>query len=218
MSRMLFFGKGERNASLILLCLLLGGLALYLYAPAHSEISPKRVKPNQATGQASDSRDTIYTDKHYVGPPSHLQSGAKNKFQRKVVLDLNRVDSVTLIKVPGIGPTFAKRILALRERLGGYYTVMQLQEVYGVDADKYLALKGWFTIKTPPRRYPLSSLKADELPRHIYLNWEQQRTLNKLLHRHGTIRKWSLLMKEAAFTRDDSVRLSPYFVEQDSID
>lgn len=209
--RYLFIGRSERLVIALMLSIAAVGFALYAFTTRRSE---RLALEQQATG---DRADTLYTNKHYVGPPNHAKNRSQNKFTKKTVLDLNRVDSLTLLRVPGIGPAFAHRILELRRRLGGYYTVLQLQEVYGMDEDKYLALRGWFHINTPQRRYYLDSLKADELPEHHYLNWQQRKTINGLLHRHGQIKRWSQLMREAeVFTRDDSIRLSPYFPERPS--
>lgn len=214
--------RSERLFLLLLALLTLSGLALYAFAPhtppatlsmtsgAEGSASP------QPTAQAKKShRDTFLRDPHYVGPPEGAVVRGE-KFAHYVHLDLNRIDSLTLLRIPGVGPAFAHRILALRERLGGYYTVLQLQEVYGMDEDKFLALRPWFVIKTPPKHFALTSLRADSLPWHPYLSRAQSTTLRKLLLRHGKRLSWSLLRAEGAFTREDSIRLSPYFVDASS--
>ena len=156
-------------------------------------------------------RDTLITDEHYIGP---VDKGRQvEKFRRYVSLDLNTVDSLTLLRVPGIGPSFAHRILSLRQRLGGYYTVLQLQEVYGMNEEKFLELRPWFTIKTKPIVHRLSELRADSLPWHPYLRRETMRTLRQMVLRHGHKLSWRLLRSEGTFTRDDSIRLSPYFTD-----
>lgn len=168
-------------------------------------------KPQNPSARAS--ADSLHTSAHYVGPPEAMRQESVKKFAQLTELDLNSADSLTLIRVPGIGPAFAHRILALRKYLGGYYTVLQLQEVYGMDEDKFLALRRWFRVKTPPRTYLLDSLRADELPRHPYLLRSHRQALNRLLYRHGRITGWRMLMQTGSFTYADSVRLSPYFVE-----
>ncbi len=158
-------------------------------------------------------RDTLLTNEHYAGPPAHLRHKPKETLPKGVTLDLNTADSLLLLRVPGIGPAFARRILKLRSRLGGFYTVMQLQEVYGMDYDRFLALRPYFRIVTPPATYPLHSLEAESLPEHPYLSWSQRDALKKWLRREGKIDSWSTLMRLEVFTGEDSIRLSPYFPE-----
>ena len=154
--------RSERLFLLILSLITLSGLALYAFAP-HSSPAPQQPMQTTEAGSTSESnapegkqphRDSLIRDPHYVGPPAGAAARGE-KFAHYVSLDLNRIDSLTLLRVPGIGPAYAHRILALRERLGGYYTVLQLQEVYGMDEDKFLALRQWFVIKTPPKRFAL---------------------------------------------------------------
>ncbi len=197
--RHFFLGRAERITIALLLALGLSSLLLYglVVAPSlASEAVPV---------------DSLITSPSYVGPPASMRTGQIKKFASRRTLDLNAVDSLTLVQVPGIGPAFAHRILNLRERLGGYYTVLQLQEVWGMDEEKFLALRRWFAIVSPPRRIPLSSLRADEVPHHPYLTPKQRRAINRLLYRHDSITSWRALMQTDLFSRDDSIRLSPYF-------
>jgi len=73
-----------------------------------------------------------------------LKKYADNKFQKPkkpAVIELNTADSSDLVSVNGIGPAFAKRILDYRERLGGFHSIDQLTEVFGIDAEKFGAIK-----------------------------------------------------------------------------
>lgn len=206
-----FIGRAERLALAILLALTLAGLGLYAFSRPQEEISTSRPAEHKLS-------DSLLRTRDYVGPPQALSHKTSNKFAHRTVLDLNGVDSLTLLRVPGIGPAFTHRILALRSQLGGYYTVLQLQEVYGMDEDKYLALRGWFAIRTAPKRYFLDSLQADELPEHRYLSWAQRKALTRLLYRHGHLSSWRQIMKDPAFSHDDSVRLSHYLIERKHVD
>lgn len=219
----------ERGLLLVVLVLAIFGVIAYLQtSPAGAESTSESPTPtprtavtertSTASGGTSRGKshrhrahpDSLITDSHYVGPPQGLQRGAK-KFERYTALDLNAVDSLTLLRVPGIGPAYAHRFLQLRSRLGGYYTVLQLQELYGVDEDKFIELRPWFVYRTPPKRYPLGSLRADSLPRHPYLSGAQQRLLRRMVLRYQTRLSWSLLRTDSLFSRRDSIRLSPYF-------
>ena len=51
------------------------------------------------------------------------------KIQSDERIVLNRADTTTLRKVPGIGSHFARKIVEYRRRLGGFYRVQQLLEI-----------------------------------------------------------------------------------------
>lgn len=202
----LFFGKAERSILVVLALLTTSGLLLM----GREQSEPPRDTAHQPLASA----DTIYRSPDYAGPPEHLRTQTSSpKLKLGTLVDLNTADSAYLTRVPGIGSTFARRIVRFRERLGGFYTVYQLQEVYGVDEDKFLELRRWFRIQTPPRTYRLDELNPDDLPRHPYLSYAHQRTLRRLIQRHGSIKRWSTLRRDPSFSRDDSIRLSHYFLE-----
>lgn len=214
-------GKAERIVLMLLVIVLSSALALYAWTQYRSP-SPRavatlgqaplvnRAAASQPTPERRDSTQRLVTSPDYVGPPSGTER-AVAKYQHYVSLDLNAVDSLTLLRVPGIGPAFAHRILSLRSRLGGYYTVLQLQEVYGMDADRFVQLRPWFAVRTPPRQHPLSTLRADSLPWHPYLNRAQLQGLRLGVLRQGRRLSWRHLRQSPAFSREDSIRLAPYF-------
>lgn len=72
--------------------------------------------------------------------PSKLKPGA--------TVDVNTADTLLLQRVPGIGPSFARRIYKYRQLLGGYYCVEQLQEVYGMDREKYDQISPYMEVRT----------------------------------------------------------------------
>lgn len=197
--------RAERRVMAVLVVLIILSIGGYWLAGA--------MRPKAPLVSTTEYSDSLITSKDYVGPPAHRRATTITKFDQHRVLDLNRVDSLTLIRVPDIGPAFASRILRLRADLGGYYTILQLQEVHGMDEDRYLSIRRWFAIHTPPTTYPLDSLRSESLPRHPYLTREQRRAIARLVNRHGQIRSWRSLMNSGAFSREDSIRLSHYFVE-----
>ncbi|NDE78729.1 MAG: helix-hairpin-helix domain-containing protein [Chitinophagaceae bacterium] len=63
-----------------------------------------------------------------------VKSGAEIKPNRTptLVISLENADSAALEKMPGIGPVLSARIIKYRDKLGGFYEVDQLREVYGL--------------------------------------------------------------------------------------
>ncbi len=209
-SKQSFMSKSEKVISLIFLLLAFGLLILVYISPTAQASLPAE---RQLDRKELAKLDTIFRTEHYVGPPKHLSRQRVKKLRKLTKFDINAIDSLTLIKIPGIGPAYAHRILNYREYLGGFYDVYQLQEVYGMTPEKFISLKPWFKFQTKPKQYPLKNLKAGEIPRHPYLSWEQTKVLNKYINQKGQVRKWSELMHSSHFSRDDSIRLSNYFIE-----
>lgn len=149
----------------------------------------------------------IRTDR-YPGPPPEAKrtEAYLPKLKPGATIDLNSADTTLLKRVPGIGSSFARRIVKYRDLLGGYYVVEQLQEVYGMDRERYDAIHPYFTVGTAVR--PLT-LTIDSISYHPYLSWRHKRTLRRLLEEEQPL-DWSHLMATGDFTRDDSLRLAPY--------
>lgn len=69
-----------------------------------------------------------------------------NKLAAGETVELNSADSARLTRIHGIGPAFAQRIIEYRKRLGGFLNKEQVQEVYGIDAEKYHDIQNQITI------------------------------------------------------------------------
>lgn len=215
------FNKSDRVV-LILLVVLILSYVLYSGITAKGLPIPTEVQDTIPPGVArldtappapvekEKSKSTpapIRTDR-YPGPPPETKrpEAYLPKLKPGATIDLNTADTTLLKRVPGIGSSFARRIVKYRDLLGGYYVVEQLQEVYGMDRERYNAIYPYFTVGTAVR--PLT-LTIDSISYHPYLSWRHKRTLRRLLEAEQPL-DWSHLMATGDFTRDDSLRLAPY--------
>ena len=215
------FNKSDRVV-LILLVVLILSYVLYSGITAKGLPSPTEVQDTippvvarldttpPAPVEKEKSKSTpapIRTDR-YPGPPPDAKRAEAYlpKLKPGATIDLNTADTTLLKRVPGIGSSFARRIVKYRDLLGGYYVVEQLQEVYGMDRERYNAIYPYFTVGTTVR--PLT-LTIDSISYHPYLSWRHKRTLRRLLEEEQPL-DWSHLMATGDFTRDDSLRLAPY--------
>ena len=86
-------------------------------------------------------------------------------------IELNNTDSISLIKLKGIGPVFASRIIKYRSLLGGFYNKNQLLEVYGFDSKLFEDIESNIYVdKAKIRRINLNNCDYKELIRHPYIN------------------------------------------------
>jgi len=106
---------------------------------------------------------------HHEKPPEAISQ----KQTRPVIsIDLNQADTTKLMELKGIGPSFAKRIIKYRERLGGFYSVDQLLEVYGFDQARLDGIRGYCNTGTGPyRKIPLNLVSTQELMKHPYMDY-----------------------------------------------
>ena len=148
------------------------------------------------------SRMTSYSQPNYT---------RQEKFTEGTVVELNTADTTTLKKVPGIGSAFAKRIVNYRAILGGYHTVDQLSEVYGIDEERFQALQPWFTVDpSHVKKLPINTIPQDSLQRHPYINYAQARAIMQLRRQKGRLTGWENLQLLNEFTESDKTRLQPY--------
>lgn len=59
------------------------------------------------------------------------------KLKAHETLDVNQADADQYAQLPGIGLAYAQRIVSYRERLGGFYSTQQLQEIGGIGEAKF---------------------------------------------------------------------------------
>lgn len=224
-----YFSKSERRALTLRSFLILGAwLLLWVTEPEEETVPLTVVAQKFQTDSVPKlkSQDTIrniprtvskprssYSEKRRFQKPftSSSKRPGSQKFPVGTQVELNQADSLTLQKIPGIGPVFSRRIIKYRELLGGFYAVHQLAEVYGIDADKYAALEPWFTVDTTLIR-PLAVNQADyrTLIRHPYLNKQQTKILLRLIERKGKLQGWEELRLLDEFPPGEIERLRYY--------
>ena len=101
-----------------------------------------------------------------------------NRNHKNIIIELNTADTLTLQLLRGIGPTFARRIVAYRNRLGGFVSKEQLLEVYGFDEERYNAIATQVTVSTDSiSKIPINQVTIKRLARHPYLDPYQARDI-----------------------------------------
>ena len=120
---------------------------------------------------------------------------------------LNTADTTALKTVPGIGPYFARKIVQYGERLGGYVSVDQLDEIedFPLESKKYLTIQN-----AQPRKLNINQLSLNELKRHPYLNYYRARAITDYRRLHGPIQSLDDLRLSKDFPQEVIDRLAPY--------
>jgi len=131
---------------------------------------------------------------------------------KQIVIELNSADSVTLKLLPGIAGKLSKRIVKYREILGGFYSLNQLKEVYGISDQTFLQIKDKLTIDIRKiRKLNLNFADVNELSKHPYLQKNLARQIIKFRTKNGKICDLSVLRDSMILNIDEYNRLKPYF-------
>ena len=92
--------------------------------------------------------DTVKKYPSYEKAPISKQYPKQYTNKKKVyaerpplMIEINTADSAQLVKLYGIGPSYAGRILKYRGMLGGFFSIEQLLEVYGMDSVRYAGIQ-----------------------------------------------------------------------------
>ena len=163
----------------------------------------------------------IYISKDFIKKPEQrkfLQERLKRehmmdslpkpfKYPEGTLVDVNAADTTELKKIPGIGSGIARRIVAYRNRLGGFYSLEQLNEVEFVSADLFK----WFKLESGSiRKLPINRVGLDKLRAHPYINFYQAKVIVEYRRKRGEIKSLSQLSLYEEFTEKDLKRLSAY--------
>ena len=90
----------------------------------------------------------------------------------KINVELNSATPEDLVKINGIGESFAKWIITYRTRLGGFTKKEQLLEVWKIDVEKYSLIEPYVTVNNELiSKLKLNSVTVEELKNHPYMNW-----------------------------------------------
>lgn len=96
----------------------------------------------------------------------------KKKKYVPLIVEINSADSVTLLKLRGIGPVFARRIINYRTKLGGFVKKEQLMEVYGVDSLRYSKFASQILLDTTRvSKINLNSVGFKTMLKHPYFEY-----------------------------------------------
>lgn len=111
--------------------------------------------------------------------------------EEPLLFDVNVADSTQLKKLRGIGSSYAKRIISYRKLLGGYYSVDQLKEVYGMNEALFVAIAPYLSMSDSISlaQVPINLATFKELLAHPYIDYEQTKEILNVKSKNGKFRK-----------------------------
>lgn len=156
-------------------------------------------------------REPVRGERPRTAPFERSTVEVKREAPRAV--ELNSADSVALVEVRGIGPSFARGILRYRERLGGFHHLDQLAEVH-VLRDKPEAVERIKALLVVDpglvRTINVNTMTAEDLGGHPYASWKLAKALVAYRKNHGPFEQVRSIQGCLLVTDSVYERLAPY--------
>ncbi len=129
----------------------------------------------------------------------------------KSLTELNSADTVQLIALPGIGSKLAKRIILFREKLGGFYSVDQLKEVYGLNPEFLISIKKAVYVDVNLlRKIDINSDAKHVIASHPYIGYKNAEVIINYRKQHGPFKNPDELSKTLLFSDEVLLKLKNY--------
>lgn len=113
---------------------------------------------------------------------------AKTKYKKKEpkIFEINTGDTTDFMNLYGIGRVYSNRILGFRESLGGFFSVDQIKDVWGIEDSLYQSIRPFLTVDpTMINKRNINNMDRDSLNKHPYINWQKSKTILAYKSAHG---------------------------------
>lgn len=82
----------------------------------------------------------------YFAPEFKIKENKTGKVKLEKI-NINTATKKELTLLPGIGPTYAQRIIKYREKYGPFKNISEITKIYGIGKNKFEKIKDKITIK-----------------------------------------------------------------------
>lgn len=160
---------------------------------------------NARTPYQPREREAKFADKF---PAGKFPKKASGNFR----LDLNATDTTQLKMVRGIGPGISRRIVKYRDALGGFASLAQVREIYGLDTAVVgeLLKFAYLSDNHALRKLPINSATVEQLDAHPYISPKQAKVIAAYRQQHGRFNAAADLAPIRILDKSTLEKLTPY--------
>ena len=135
------------------------------------------------------------------------------KTERYVAIDINTADTSAYIALPGIGSKLAARIVNFRDKLGGFHSISQVAETFGLPDSTFQKVKQYLRLDNPQvKKINVNTATIDELKAHPYIRYSLANPIIAYRKEHGAFAKLEDLKKVMAVTEEVYGKIVPYLI------
>lgn len=128
-----------------------------------------------------------------------------------ISIDINNSDTADWIQLKGIGSKLSYRIVNFREKLGGFISIHQVAETFGLPDSTFQKIKPQLILNTiHVRKININKTTVDELRSHPYIKWNIANAIIQHKNQHGNYSSIDDLKKIVIINDSIFQKISPY--------
>jgi competence ComEA-like helix-hairpin-helix protein len=125
-------------------------------------------------------------------------------------ISINGSDTAAWIALPGIGGTLSQRIVKFRDKLGGFYSVDQVAETFGLPDSTFRQIKPLLILAGEVKKININNATLEELKNHPYIKHPVANALIEYKVQHGDYKSVEDIKKIMIITEELFAKVSPY--------
>jgi competence ComEA-like helix-hairpin-helix protein len=131
---------------------------------------------------------------------------------KSIIVELNSADTTELMKVYGLGRGYAKAIVRFRQQTGGFVSVEQLRELYGMSEDNFNKISPNCKVNTElVKKIQINTASVERLNAHPYLNFYESKAIYEFRRRKGKLKNANELAAISELKPETIRKIQPYF-------
>ena len=147
-------------------------------------------------------QDNIAATDHFPQPYEDVSA--------KVIIDINQASAEEWQQLRGVGPSFSKRIVNFRDKLGGFQSVQQVSETYGLPDSVFQKIVLQLRPSPVLRKLKINTATVEELATHPYLRFSDARMIVNYREEHGAYTGAADLDKLYGLEESTKKKIAPY--------
>jgi DNA uptake protein ComE-like DNA-binding protein len=148
-----------------------------------------------------------------VGSQAKVANAAfNNTVKADNLIDINTADTTTFKTLPGIGSKLSARIVNFRDKLGGFLSVDQVGETFGLQDSTYQKIKPMLVCNAAlVKKININTATVEQL-KHPYLRYHQARNMVEYRNQHGAYKTLAELRNLATISDTELTKILPYLM------
>ncbi len=148
-------------------------------------------------------------------PPAYTPAERKPFIRNEVVIDINQADTSDFISLPGIGSKLAQRIINFRTKLGGFYSVNQVKETFGLPDSTFNKIQRQLAYHDfSIQKINVNTASIDVLKAHPYIRYNLANAIIQYRNQHGAFSSVADIKKIVLVNDCVYSKVQPYLVAE----